>query len=114
MSDDEAIPAQQEIIRNPDGTFPPGVSGNPTGRPKGSVSLVAIARRKLPEMCAAGDKTNAEALVEKWLDDALAGDDKFFKMLLEQIDGKPTQTIHATVDAVPIIDDVPDTRGDGG
>lgn len=24
-----------EIIRNPDGTFPKGVSGNPNGRPKG-------------------------------------------------------------------------------
>lgn len=24
-----------EVLRNPDGTFPPGVSGNPGGRPKG-------------------------------------------------------------------------------
>lgn len=31
MSDE---PRQQEIIRNPDGTFPPGVSGNPGGRKK--------------------------------------------------------------------------------
>lgn len=28
-------PEKQEEIRNPDGTFKPGVSGNPTGRPKG-------------------------------------------------------------------------------
>ncbi len=25
---------EQEISRNPDGTYPPGVSGNPLGRPK--------------------------------------------------------------------------------
>lgn len=28
-------PNNQEISRNPDGTFPKGVSGNPAGRPKG-------------------------------------------------------------------------------
>lgn len=28
-------PEKQEISRNPDGTFPPGVSGNPAGRPPG-------------------------------------------------------------------------------
>lgn len=29
------IPEKQEEIRNPDGTFKQGVSGNPNGRPKG-------------------------------------------------------------------------------
>ncbi len=28
-------PVNQEVIRNPDGTFPKGVSGNPAGRPPG-------------------------------------------------------------------------------
>lgn len=31
----EPKPVLQEIIRNPDGTFPKGVSGNPNGRPRG-------------------------------------------------------------------------------
>lgn len=47
MSDN--IPEKQEIIRNPDGTFPPGVSGNPNGRPKGK-TLKEWAREKLMEM----------------------------------------------------------------
>lgn len=28
-------PENQEVNRNPDGTFPKGISGNPAGRPKG-------------------------------------------------------------------------------
>ncbi len=32
---DNNTPEKQEDIRNPDGTFKPGVSGNPDGRPPG-------------------------------------------------------------------------------
>mgnify|MGYP001618154287 CR=1 FL=1 len=37
-----------EIPRNPDGTFPAGVSGNPSGRPKGT--LKDYLRRKFTSM----------------------------------------------------------------
>lgn len=33
--DETQEPVKQEESRNPDGTFKPGVSGNPAGRPKG-------------------------------------------------------------------------------
>lgn len=36
-------PEVQDVIRNEDGTYPPGVSGNPAGRPKGK-SLKEFAR----------------------------------------------------------------------
>ena len=42
-------PQDQEIRRNPDGTFPPGVSGNPGGRPKGQ-SLKEYVRNKFLRM----------------------------------------------------------------
>jgi len=42
-------PIKQELIRNPDGTFPPGVSGNPNGRPPGK-TLKDFAREFLSNM----------------------------------------------------------------
>jgi len=49
---EETKPEIQEIIRNPNGTFSPGVSGNPAGRPKGQ-TLKEFAREyylmKTPE-----------------------------------------------------------------
>lgn len=42
-------PEQQEIIRNSDGTFPKGISGNPAGRPKGK-SLKEFWRQRFANM----------------------------------------------------------------
>lgn len=46
---DNELPKKQEVIRNPDGTFPPGVSGNPNGRPPGK-TLKDFAREFLSNM----------------------------------------------------------------
>ncbi len=79
-------PEEQESNRNPDGTFKPGVSGNPGGRPVGSVSIVGMIRKKFEEQ-----PEYAEKWVEKLLEDPSNR-----KAVMEQIDGKPKQSIDHT------------------
>jgi hypothetical protein len=56
------IPEEQENSRNADGTFKPGVSGNPGGRPIGSVSIVGMIRKKFEEQ---------PEYAEEWVDKLL-------------------------------------------
>lgn len=78
--------------------FPPGVSGNPSGRPKGSISLVSLLRRKLAE---AGDdgKQNAEAIIDTLILQARCGEFRHIKEILERIDGKVSEQPPESADA---------------
>lgn len=64
--------------------FKPGQSGNPEGRPKGSVSLKEYARKMLYEM------SEPERM------EFLRGVDK--KTIWEMAEGKPKQDVEATVE----------------
>ena len=59
-----------------------GESGNPKGRPKGSVSIVAKIKQKFEE--------NPEYF-EQYVAEVLE-DDKLRKEIIQQLDGKPHQT----------------------
>lgn len=73
--------------------FQPGQSGNPSGRPKGQVSITAIIRRKVAEAGPNG-RLVAEELVDAWIEQAKAGNYQFAKEILERVDGKvPDRTI---------------------
>jgi len=79
------------------GTFQPGQSGNPGGRPKGSVSLVQIMLKKLAEQCPdEPEKVRAEKVVEAAVAKAEAGDFQMFKEILERVDGKVTDKVEVT------------------
>ena len=64
--------------RQQDGTFAPGISGNPNGRRKGS-------RNKATRMAEALLDGEARALVRKAIDMALAGDVTAIKLCLERV-----------------------------
>jgi hypothetical protein len=68
--------------RNSDGTFAEGNPGGP-GRPKGSVSIVAKIKAKFEE-----DPEYFEEWINKLLEDPSNR-----KAVMEQIDGKPKQSV---------------------
>ena len=81
-------------MANRDGTprnlrpFPKGRSGNPGGRPKGR-SLTAILRAELDAPVAPGSNvTKAEAIAEKLVSLALAGDLAAIREVLDRTEGK--------------------------
>lgn len=79
--------------RNEDGTFVKGISGNPAGRPIGTVSIVTKIKQKFLE--------NPEYF-EEWVS-KLMEDPKERRAIMEQIDGKPKQPIVGDTDAPLII-----------
>lgn len=72
--------------------FKPGQSGNPKGRPKGAISLVAILREKLAEIPPGSEdrKTYADLFIQRALGIALNGGDvAMIRDILNRIDGLP-------------------------
>lgn len=79
--------------------FKKGQSGNPSGRPKGAVSIVTMLKQLLRE-----DPKRARKVAENILDQAAADDPKalgFARTLLERIDG-PVPTRIEGEDGGPI------------
>jgi hypothetical protein len=87
-------------IRDDKGRFLPGNPGGP-GRKPGSVSLLAIIRKKLEEYDETEKRTVADKLADQYIHAALNPSmmDRgvAFRDLLDRLDGKPHQTI--TVDS---------------
>ena len=74
------------------GKFVKGVSGNPNGRPKGSVSVVEALKRKLEEVPEGQTKTYLELLVSRYMKNAIQdGDTQLIRDLINRVDGMPTQ-----------------------
>ena len=83
-----------DVDRDDKGRFLPGISGNPAGRPKGKLSLMAIIERKLEEIPKGETRARAEQLIDSYLNAILTGeqpDGTAIRHLIEMFDGKPTQ-----------------------
>tara|TARA_R110002012_G_scaffold166722_3_gene330121 strand:+ start:5853 stop:6254 length:402 start_codon:yes stop_codon:yes gene_type:complete len=76
--------------------FKKGISGNPNGRPQGSISLTTELKNRLSD----GESGTqiVDALIARAIQCALDGDFKFWNMIMERIDGKVVdKVIHADV-----------------
>lgn len=91
--------------RNPDGTFKPGISGNPLGKPRGAgISITTAIKRKLEEQYI--DPNNPEAkrtYLEKVIDSIFHNalelkDARTLKDIWSYIDGLPKGTLALDVD----------------
>lgn len=69
-------------------TFKKGQSGNPKGRPPGSLSLVDILREKLGTVPPGTSNTQAELIVEAYIQEAMQKAE-LKKDMFDRIDGRP-------------------------
>src|SRR5262249_33828581 len=80
--------------RSPGRPFPPGVSGNPGGRPKGSGRLSKAFATVLGDPFPDDpSKTYAEAIAEALACQAAAGDVAAAREIADRCEGKPTQRL---------------------
>ena len=101
-------------IRTPDGRFPPGVSGNPAGRPPGSLNRLTLRMRELME-------GEGLAIVYKLLEKALSGDMQALRLVLPRIYPRqrervvflPLPEIHTAEDTSAALSAVLVAIGDG-
>jgi len=86
-------PKNTGIIRDKEGKFIKGVSGNPAGKPPGDISIVALLKRELEKCPEDMDKkTYAQLLVKTMLDKSINDRDvAMIKDVVDRVDGKPVQ-----------------------
>lgn len=81
-------------VRDPiTGRFLSGSSGNPTGRPVGSLNLTTLLREALLETDSKDRKTRAQLVVLAVIGKALEGDCRAAELLFDRIDGPIAQQI---------------------
>lgn len=95
-------PEKSGIIRDEEGKFVKGVSGNPEGRPAGTLSLIGMLKAKLQEIEPNSKKQYAELLINRITKDAIAdGNDKQIRNILQYVEGMPKQSIDMTTGGKP-------------
>lgn len=80
-------PEQSGKNRDEKGRFISGVSGNPNGKPEGTISLLADVKRKLRAMKEKDPKEYNELINYYWRDV------KMRDLLIKMVDGLPKQSI---------------------
>lgn len=87
-------------IRDERGRFKPGVSGNPAGKPKDTISITAAIRRRLEMLGPDQKRTVLEHLADNIMQDALDGKPRERKLTWNYIDGMPQQKVEVSGDLI--------------
>ena len=97
MSQPEPVSAgEKQEVRNPDGTFKKGVSGNPDGKPKGLKNWDTYYWEAIKKIAEANGKTAEEFDIElgsKFIELARKGDIRALMDLFNRRFGKPKESM---------------------
>lgn len=77
-----------ELVRNADGQFVEGVSGNPKGRPKGSKNRITLLKMQTEEAWRDRNTERLDVVLDLILQDALDGDKAARKMIFDAVISK--------------------------
>lgn len=95
--------------RDEKGRFIKGIAPNPNGRPKGTLSLVAILKQILAEIPEGEKETNAVILMKEAIRKAsgknsiFGGDASMLKDIINRVDGLPKQPLeHSGPEGEPL------------
>lgn len=87
----------EQEIRDSEGKFLPGISGNPDGRPKGSRSFTTKVREALEKIADGKDYTYEEAFIKSILKKAIVdGDSQIMRLIWNYLDGMPSNSLDIT------------------
>ena len=90
-------------MRESNGRFQPGQSGNPGGRPSGQ-SLTARIRKALDTPDESDpSKTVGDSIIEAMIREARGGDVQAFRTLIERVDGKVAERLEMASAGPPLI-----------
>ncbi len=81
--DIKEAPPVTDLVREDDGRFKKGVSGNPLGRPKGSKNKITLLKQSLELQLREQSADFMPKVLDKAIELALEGDRTMLKLLLE-------------------------------
>lgn len=73
------------------GTWLPGQSGNPKGRPRKELCITDHLRRILAEVGPDGESTHAEMLARTLVNQAIKGDYRSIREVMDRVEGRTVQ-----------------------